>query len=91
MYDSKGLNMAKKVEQTGASSESGDIVVDSAVVVYPGTDREQRGVIVEDFGDSAGQSVDIADNHIADPARRWAVRTDSGELLFVDDENLAAT
>src|SRR6478609_6434365 len=35
-----------------------------SVRVYPGTDRERLGVVVEDFGDSAGQQVDIGEHHI---------------------------
>lgn len=43
------------------------------VRVYPGTDAESPGVIVEDFGKLAGQAVDLGGCHIA-PARRWAVQ-----------------
>jgi hypothetical protein len=64
--------------------------VDVAVRVYPGTVEETRGVVVEDFGDMAGVGVDIAGKHIVRPARRWAVRLDSGDLVFVDSDQLAA-
>ena len=60
-----------------------------SVRVYPGTDRERLGVVVEDFGDSAGQRVDIGEHHIVDAARRWAVRLDDGKLVFVDTGDLA--
>ncbi|MGK2882134.1 MAG: hypothetical protein ACSLE6_15460 [Mycobacterium sp.] len=72
----------------GVAVESREVGVDALVLVYPGTDREQRGTIVEDFGDMAGYSVDIGDEHFADPARRYAVSLDSGELIFVDAESL---
>jgi hypothetical protein len=57
------------------------------VRVYPGTDAESPGVIVEDFGELAGQAVDLGDIHI-DPARRWAVQLDTGNLVFVNTDHL---
>jgi hypothetical protein len=47
------------------------------------------GVIVEDYGDQAGYSVDVGDQHIADAARRWAVLLDSGSLVFANDAHLS--
>jgi hypothetical protein len=64
--------------------------VDMPVRIYPGTVAEKHGVVVEDFGESAGVGVDIADKHIAGPARRWAVRLDTGDLVFVNSDQLAA-
>jgi hypothetical protein len=64
------------------------VVVGTRVRVYPGTDAESSGVVVEDFGEAAGQAVDVGDNHIADPARRWAVTLDTGALAFVDTDHL---
>ena len=66
------------------------LAVDMPVRVYPGTVAEKRGVIVDDFGDTAGFGVDVADNQIAPPARRWAVQLDTGDLVFVDSDQLAA-
>jgi hypothetical protein len=57
------------------------------VRVYPGTDAECRGVVVEDFGELAGQAVDLGGIHI-DPARRWAVQLDTGTLVFVNTDHL---
>jgi phosphoribosylamine-glycine ligase len=48
-----------------------------------------KGVIVEDYGDHAGYSVEVGDQHIADAARRWAVLLDSGSLVFADDAHLS--
>jgi hypothetical protein len=45
--------------------------------------------VVEDFGDLAGQAVNIGDR-IVGPARRWAVALDAGGLVFVDSDQLAA-
>ena len=59
------------------------------VVIYPGSDREATGRIIDDFGEFTAHSVDIGDTHIADPARRWAILTDTGSLEFVDTEHLA--
>lgn len=58
--------------------------------IYPGTDEEQAGVVVEDFGTEAGHPVDIGEQRIADPARRWAVSLDDGNLVFVDDADIVA-
>jgi hypothetical protein len=57
------------------------------VQVYPGTEAESRGVIVEDFGEMVGQAVEIGGHHI-DPARRWAVVLDTGDLVFVNTDEL---
>ena len=79
----------------GASATAGDtgdrpVAVNVRVRVNPGTDGEIRGTVVEDFGDMAGHAVDIGENHIVDPARRWAVALDAGGLVFVDSDQLAA-
>ena len=67
--------------------DSEDIAVDRRVRVYPHTEAEARGVIVEDFGETAGYGVDIG-TRIVNPARRWAVQLDNGELMFVDSADL---
>jgi len=79
----------------GARGAAGDtdesrVAVNVRVRVYPGTDGEAGGTVVEDFGDLAGQVVDIGENHIVGPARRWAVVLDAGGLVFVDSDQLAA-
>jgi hypothetical protein len=79
----------------GASGTAGDtggspVAVNVRVRVHPGTDGEVRGTVVEDFGDLAGHAVDIGENHMVDPARRWAVALDAGGLVFVDSHQLAA-
>ena len=63
--------------------------VNSRVRVYPDTDAETRGIVVEDFGEMTPQAVDIGDRHFADPARRWAVLLDTGSLVFTDTDQLA--
>jgi hypothetical protein len=79
----------------GARGSAGDtggsrVAVNVRVRVYPGTDGEVRGTVVEDFGDMAGHAVDIGENHMVGPARRWAVALDAGGLVFVDRDQLAA-
>ena len=64
-----------------------DIATGGRVRVYPDTEAEARGVIVEDFGETAGYGVDIG-TRIVNPARRWAVQLDNGELMFVDSADL---
>ena len=51
---------------------------------------ESRGIIVEDFGEMAAQAVDIGGEHFADPAQRWAVQLDTGDLVFVNTDQLVA-
>ena len=70
---------------SGATDEQ--LAVNMRVRVYPGTDAESPGVIVEDFSELAGQAVDIGGHHI-DPARRWAVVLDIGNLVFADTDQL---
>jgi hypothetical protein len=65
------------------------VAVGASVRVYPGTDRERLGVVVEDFGDSAGQPVQVGEQHIVGAARRWGVRLGDGDLVFVDSVDLA--
>jgi hypothetical protein len=77
---------------SGPVGNTGDspVAVNARVRVYPGTDGEVRGTVVDDFGDLAGQAVDIGENHMVGPARRWAVALDAGGLVFVDSDQLAA-
>ena len=63
--------------------------VGQRVRVYPGDSNEQSGVIVEDFGQDAGNSVEIGDVHIADASRRWAIILDDGNLLFADSGDIS--
>ena len=76
----------------GTAGDTGDsrVTVNVRVRVYPGTDGEVGGTVVEDFSDLAGHAVDIGENHIVGPARRWAVSLDAGGLVFVDSDQLVA-
>lgn len=67
-----------------------DVTTDSRVRVFAGTDAETAGVVVDDFGEAAGFAVEVGGNHIADPARRYAVLLDDGGLVFADTADLAA-
>jgi hypothetical protein len=80
--------MTAHVPEPIAQGGESQVAVDTRVRVYPDTDAECLGVVVDDYGESAGYSVDIGENHIADPARRWAVQLDTGTLVFVDDDDL---
>ena len=77
-----------KTGQTNEGQSDAHLAVNMRVRVYPGTDAECRGVVVEDFGELAGQAVEIGGHRIADPARRWAVQLDSGTLVFVNTDHL---
>ncbi|EID14693.1 hypothetical protein [Mycolicibacterium phlei] len=83
------LNMVDTVEDDKSESTA-EIAVGTRVRVHPGSDNEASGVVVEDFGEIEHLCVEYNDTHIADPARRWAVTLDSGELVFVDTDQLAA-
>jgi hypothetical protein len=69
-------------------SESYDFAVGQRVRVYAGSSDERFGVIVEDFGDSAGYAVTVGNTRIAEPSRRWAIELDDGNLIFVDTADL---
>jgi hypothetical protein len=79
-------------DASGTAGDTGDsrVAVNVRVRVYPGTDGEVGGTVVEDFGDLAGHAVDLGENHIVRPARRWAVTLDAGGLVFVDSDQLVA-
>jgi hypothetical protein len=80
--------MNEHANELSGQNGGGPVAVDVRVRVYPNTDAEERGVVVEDFGETAGHAVVVGRNHIVDAARRWAVKLDSGALLFVDSDNL---
>lgn len=67
-----------------------EVAVTSRVRVFPSTDREASGVIVDDFGEDICIPVDIGGDRIAEGARRWAVMLDDDSLVFVDSHQLVA-
>ena len=81
--------MSEIPADTPLESDSDGLAVDARVAVHPGTPEEQTGVVVDDFGDEAGSAVEIGEHRIVGPARRWAVQLDTGELVFVDSDDLA--
>ena len=70
------------------SGPAADIAVDVRVLVYPDTDHEGHGVVVDDFAEMAGSPVEIGGERIVGPARRWAVMMDDGVLVFADSNDL---
>jgi hypothetical protein len=80
--------MTKSVEADVDGDGDSPLAVDVPVIVFGGTEDEMRGVVVEDFGDTAGTVVDVAGQRIAEAARRWAVNLDDGRLVFVDSASL---
>lgn len=79
-----------EVEAVGDGDVPDGVGITARVRVFPGSDREVHGVIVDDFGDSIGIPVDIGENRIAGPARRWAIMLDDDNLLFADTADLEA-
>jgi hypothetical protein len=81
--------MTQSRSEAGAGG-SGQVKVDAAVRVYPGTPQEVYGFVIEDFGGISGEAVDIGEHHIVDAARRWAVQLADGTLVFVDDDDIVS-
>ncbi|MGV0811824.1 hypothetical protein ABQF34_07645 [Mycolicibacterium boenickei] len=77
------------VNDSDSDEIAGVVAVGSSVIVYPGTDDELHGIVVDDFADLAGTAVEVAGERIVEPARRWAVNLDDGGLVFVDDDSIA--
>ena len=73
--------MAKRVSRGAAESAPPPLAIDAPVVVFPGTDQQQGGVIVEDFGERSFNAVILPG---------WAVKLNDGTLVFVDSEQLSA-
>ena len=84
-----GVVMGEVVEANGGNAPEG-VTVTARVRVFPGTEREAHGVVLDDFGDSVGVAVEIGGHQIAAPARRWAVMLDDDDLVFVDSDQLVA-
>lgn len=73
-----------------SSGSPAGVGITTRVRVFPETDREAHGVVVDDFGKDVGVPVEIGGERIAGPARRWAVMLDDDTLLFVDSDQLVA-
>ncbi|CAM3725718.1 hypothetical protein ACXYTP_21205 [Tsukamurella ocularis] len=71
-----------------ATTDQPALDVGAAVVAFAGSDRESTGRIVDDFGDFTPVATEYDGERIAEPARRWAVLTDAGELVFADSADL---
>lgn len=66
------------------------LAVGTEVVAFAGSDRESAGRIVDDFGDFTPVATEYDGERIAEPARRWAVLTAAGDLVFADSADLTA-
>ncbi|MET0473964.1 MAG: hypothetical protein ABW001_04925 [Mycobacterium sp.] len=81
--------MSEREDEQGGAPAA-EVTITTRVRVFPSTDREAHGVIVEDFGEGIGIPVDIGGDRIAEAARRWAVHLDDDNLVFVDSDQLVA-
>jgi hypothetical protein len=81
-----------KSEIAGAGEDTTPegVTITARVCVFPSTEMEAHGVVVEDFGDGVGIPVEIGGDVIAGPARRWAVMLDDDNLVFVDSHQIVA-
>ncbi|MDX1893352.1 hypothetical protein [Mycolicibacterium sp. 050158] len=77
-------------EGGGGDDAPEGVTITARVCVFPSTDKEAHGVVVDDFGDAVGIPVEIGGDVIAPPARRWAVMLDDDDLVFVDSHQLVA-
>ncbi|MET0451169.1 MAG: hypothetical protein ABW137_04975 [Mycobacterium sp.] len=77
------------VDDAGNQTVAG-VAIAARVRVFPSTDKEAHGVVVDDFGDGVGIPVEIGGDLIAGPARRWAVQLDDLNLVFVDSDQIEA-
>lgn len=77
-------------EAEDGGKQPAEVTITTRVRVFPSTEKEAHGVVVDDFGDDVGIPVDIGGNRIAEAARRWAVMLDDDNLVFVDSHNLVA-
>ena len=84
----RGKKGAPDADLAVTSGTDPHLAVNMRVRVYPGTDAESPGVIVDDYGEMPAQPVDLGGVHFADPARRWAVVLDTGNLVFADTHDL---
>lgn len=84
-----GATMSEHPDGDQNSAPDG-VNITARVCVFPSTDDEAHGVVVDDFGDMVGVPVEIGGNRIAGPARRWAVMLDDDNLVFVDSHQLVA-
>lgn len=73
-----------------ADAETNQVAVGARVRVYPGTDAESFGVVVEDFGDMSRVDVRGKADQIAAAPRRWAVVLDDGSLVFANSDQITA-
>jgi hypothetical protein len=78
-----------RIDDAADNQAGPDISVGAPVRIFPDTQREVTGVVVDDFGDISGQAVNIGDQVIVGAARRWAVRLFDDTLVFVDDADIA--
>ncbi len=81
--------MEERVAEDGGKQPA-EVTITTRVRVFPSTEKEAHGVVVDDFGDDVGIPVDIGGDRIAEAARRWAVMLDDDNLVFVDSHNLVA-
>jgi hypothetical protein len=91
----RGNELGREYAMTENAGAGGDtapegVTITARVCVFPSTDDEAHGVVVEDFGDGVGIPVEIGGSVIAGPARRWAVMLDDDNLVFVEGHQLIA-
>lgn len=73
---------------SAAATDDPVLEVGAEVVAFAGSDRESAGRIVDDFGEFTAVATEYDGERIAEPARRWAVLTDGGDLVFADSADL---
>ncbi|MET9326035.1 hypothetical protein [Tsukamurella sp. NPDC003166] len=87
----QGDDSAPTDDDAVATEGEGAHTVGEAVTAFAGSDREVVGTIVEDFGEFTPVATEYDGERIAEPARRWAVLSDAGDLVFADSDDLTAS
>ena len=82
--------MAEGEDDDDGGTPPVEMAISTRVRVFPSTEKEAHGVIVDDYGENIGIPVEIGGDRIVEAARRWAVQLDDDNLVFVDSENLVA-
>ena len=80
--------MTKHANEITGEESAARVAVGTRVRVYPGTDAEDQASSWKISARCRIPQLMLADQHIADAARRWAVTLDTGTVLFIDSDDL---
>jgi hypothetical protein len=79
-----------EIDDAHDSAAPAGVAIARRVRVFPRTNAEAHGVVIDDYGDAVGVPVEVGGIRIVGPARRWAVQLDDDTLVFVDGTQVVA-